>query len=301
MVKVATFLLSSFFIVNCFMCCALADSKVKIDHKIKITKSHCQQALLSKYVSTSTSTPASTETFELHNLIENISFWNHIATYPDDYSSIKLSKENYKLQRLSDASCYQSSVLAMTLVKKISDWDRQHGNGIEFSFAQKKLTFAHFEFFKIRMKLKVESSYLPNKKLAQAALSPLMTDEISAELDDSNAYIKFSFYGDDHANNKVSTFYGETIVSIDPTVYGNTWIDISIPLNDLSYFSQKNYQEQAVTLAQIKHELVNGLLIVAETKNGKTLRHYYVDEYPKHAPEVLKEISIEIDQILLTH
>lgn len=275
--------------IGCALFCAQAQGN--INNIVMIAKANCDSDFSSQ----------SDDFIALDNINERTSFWNHIANFPNEFSTVKSTQKNYQLQQLNTKSCYQSSTQAITLVKKISDWNRQHGNGVEFQFAEKKLSFSSFKFFNIRLKLEMKHSYLPNKKTIKAALSPLVNNEVLAELDDDKAYLSFSFYGDNHAKNDIATFYGEIIMTIDPKLYGDTWLDIRIPFSLFSYSSQMYYKKQAMALSQLQQEKLNGLLITAETKYGTTLRHYLLDDFPEKAPEILKEIAIEIEQVLLSH
>ena len=258
--------------------------------KAVITKANCSLAFL----------PDKISRFPLLDANETVSFWNHLLNYPGEYSSAKSSHGDYGLRQVTENKCYQAESYSIILVKKIINWKRQHGNGIEIKFEEESFAFGDYNDFNIRLRLNSHSSYFPRNQKVRAVLPAKMSNEILNELDDSNAYIGFTFYGENHADNDKSTFYQDIIVKIPADLYLDTWLDISVPLTSFSTYSQKNYQKHPIEQSQITKDQVFGLLITAETKNGKTLRHYLRGDFPDNAPEILKETSIGIEKISLT-
>jgi len=266
-----------------------------------LTKADCEQSLINNVKQQFL---AESDIYDVSAKRELVSYWNHLATYPQEYpqhiTAEQRQAKRYQLSYSVLSPCNQPKSLATTLVKKVANWQRQHGNGLEFNLASSNTTFASVGSLHLRLKLNTRHSQLPNNTEVGSALAPFISDEILTDLDDENGYLRFTFYGRNHANTDVATIYGDIILRLSPIEHGDHWLNISIPFSDLSYSSQINYQAQPATTEQLTQEPIKGLLITAETKNGKTLRHYLLDDFPKNAPEITKEIAIEIEQILIT-
>jgi len=304
--KVVTTLKKSTVLLICF----LSVNSYNVSAQLVLTKANCEKSLINnvaqkreqKYTTQRVVEKLNdSNVYDVSAKRELISHWNHVATYPQEYPQVKpYHAKQYGLTYSAQSPCYQPNSLATTLVKKIANWQRQHGNGLEFDLTNSNSTFASVDSLHLRLKLNSQHSQLPNNSDVKSTLAPYISDEILTELDDENGYLRFTFYGRNHADNDVATIYGDIIIRLSPIEHGDHWLNISIPFSDLSYSSQINYQEQPVTAEQLAQEPIKGLLITAETKNGKTLRHYLLDDFPENAPEIIKEAAIEIEQILIT-
>ena len=73
-----------------------------------------------------------------------------------------------------------------------------------------------------------------------------------------------------------------------------------IPVNALSPFIEKDYQEQIMTQTEAQDQAISGLRIMAETASTKVIRNLIPEQFNAATPKLFKEIALEIKYLAIT-
>ena len=177
----------------------------------------------------------------------------------------------------------------MVLVKKYADWDRQHANGFESHITTKNISFGQVESIVVDLKINSARTTIPTtKKLVDTYSSYTAESNITA-LDTSKVNIGFTLY--DGTNLKAAD-----IIELDQGLYADKWIRVVIKLSDISFYSEANYVRTTKKPEDLSSAIINGLLIVGETKTGNVLRGN-IGNWSTNVPETFKEMDINFKKI----
>jgi hypothetical protein len=231
---------------------------------------------------------------------DKIQFWNHAVTNPEKYEGLLKSAEKYDPIIGTDKD---STQIQITLIKKISNWHQQHSNGLKIHFNSADLTFGDLEAMFVSVSLDNDASLVLSKeklfqRYSEGITSGLIQKNWFDELISEYGIVNIKLFGEHHENQDIETVFANYQLRINSTMikqYQNT--EIPIVLFDL--YRQKNWQEQSVSLDEIKTAKVLGMLITAETNNEKTLRSYMQDMYSKRVPENYIELALSMKGIAL--
>ncbi|MGC4175283.1 hypothetical protein [Demequina sp.] len=220
--------------------------------------------------------------------------WNHIngvgsfetvALEPSQYA---ITAKNY----LPDATCGNAKTLPVVLAKKTYDWDQQHANGIESQFASDGLTFGAVDAIVLEMRLDAATSSIPQPADYEAAYGDLLTADQLSELDGGKVNLELTLFGSGAAAGDPSMNAG-TIIEVDPAAYGDEWIRVVVPREDLTFYTEQNYERTAVADGVNADLVVSGLRINPETSSGNEVRVYVGDAFdPLAKPELFKEMGM---------
>jgi len=83
------------------------------------------------------------------------------------------------------------------------------------------------------------------------------------------------------------------IIAVDPEQASQGWVRVQIPREQLTFYTEENYERTPVTDSDWQELTVQGLRINPETANGLTVRHFVLDNFDATAkPELFKEMAI---------
>lgn len=231
---------------------------------------------------------------------EQIQFWNHAATYPIEYEGLLKSAEMYDP---TINFTENNSHVQITLIKKFSDWHQQHSNGLKIYFNNPTLTFSDLEGLIFNVSLNKEASFIPSKEdlyqcYHQNIVSGLIQKSWLNELFSEYGVVNIKLFGEHHDDQKIETVFANYQLELNSAMV-NHFQKTEIQLNMFNFYRQKNWQEQTVSLDEIKTMKVLGMLITAETANEKTLRSYLQGSYSHSVQENYLELAIRFNNLSL--
>lgn len=231
-------------------------------------------------------------------LFSEISGWNHVSYYPEEFKQLRLLSSAYHINATELALDNQKHLEVSTvLVRKLANWERQHSNGIDINLASKNVTFGNFKALDLGLVINAEKSAIPSVDRAVNHFSAEINANIIAEqwLEEllvEPAKITFTFVGQGVDGPQTKTAiarYSYLVSDVDEAV------NLSITQADLAFYWQQNYQQQQSSLSDLSSEKIVGMTVTLDTGNNKTLRQY-INEAGQHKfPQPMKELFVELD------
>ena len=233
--------------------------------------------------------------------LTKIESWNHVPTYPKEFIQLVDRKSDFNIRQTIDTEQNAKPIEIETiLLKKLINSTHQHSNGIKILFIEPQLTISDFD------KLTFDIS-IDNKQLKIPVLGNVINEykldsqqEIAAKtLFDNNAYLNFTLFGTSADDQSIKSIYGVKNVKIPRTDKATTSLKVVLNSEDFAYYWQQHWQrtyveKQDVLSQAISTQEIKGVLITAETQNGKTLSHYLPNGLPATFDEAFIEIPITL-------
>ena len=224
----------------------------------------------------------------------NFSGWNHTLNGSDvEWKNLKLSTNNYNFNFNSNAninnSCNNVATLDMVLVKKISDWNRQHANGFECNILAQNYKFGKIKNLVFDLKINSAKTNIPSLERLKSIYGSYVNDIIVDSLDDGKVNIGITIGDNTNLN-------GSIIIQLDQIKLSEKWVRVIIPINKLTFYQEINYKRTSKTLEDLSNLVINRILIVAETKSGSVLRSN-IKEWNSNVPETFKEMDLSFKKI----
>ncbi len=218
--------------------------------------------------------------------------WNHASTASD---GLALPATRYRISGdyfQPDETCGGERTLDLVLVKRLVDWYDQHVNGVESTFRGEELRFGDVTDITLELRLRPEHTALPAPDDVAAGLAGVLTPEQLAELDSGLISLGLTLFGEGASGERPFLNAG-TIIELDPATWGDDWVRVRVPFEDLEVYTEENYERTPVELTDYADLLVAGLRINPESAHGNTVRHYVLDEFvPGEIPEIFKEMGV---------
>ena len=256
----------------------------------------CGQALKNKLV------------YHILNTTKNsLSGWNHIDVNNDEFSALKLSNSSYQItdkNHKSDHSCDQQNTYQTTLVVKLSDWTRQHANGLEATLDSNTIKFGGVSHLLLDLKIHRNGTYINPLNVLQRRYATLFSEKLNSpmsmnRLDNAKTHLGITLFENGATDQSTASFNAHYILEVDQHAFYDQWLRVAIPITAFSSFIQKEYQNTHSELRHHSNTDIKGIRITAETSQGKQLRNLLGDKWHDSIPESFKEISISLSQIAL--
>jgi hypothetical protein len=228
--------------------------------------------------------------------INKLGGWNHTQNFSNEFVGLKRQPENYQTDAQSNID---TTLYATTLVKKLGDWEHQHGNGIIADMQDKPLHYAQISGLVMLLKINSEQTYLPTVEQLLAAYADKTSQAELLALDQPNVYLSIALFGAQSTVDK-STFNADYLLKLDSQTQLDSWLSVFIPINALSPFIEKDYQEQIMTQTAAQDQPIIGLRIMAETASTKVIRNLIPTQFNAMTPKLFKEIALEIKYLAIT-
>jgi len=224
--------------------------------------------------------------------------WNHVNGV-GSFATVALEPSEYAVsgnQYLPDATCGGANTLGLVLAKKTYDWDRQHANGMESQFSGEEMRFGDVESIVLEIRLDPTRSVLPQPADYEERYGDLLTAEQLAELDGGNVNLELTLFGNGSGGDPQMN--AGTIIEVDPEQVGDGWLRVKVPRDELTFYTERNYERTEVGPEANQDLVVAGLRINPETASGNEVRVYVGDDFDiKAKPELFKEMAIAFSVI----
>lgn len=219
--------------------------------------------------------------------------WNYVKTYPDEFTGLALTSDQYRIDNKPVVS-HGESYYATTLIKKFGDWHHQHANGITAQFSE--LTFSKVAGVEFVLRINTDISNLPSREEIAKTYNNLVSNELLAKLDDSNVHLSFALTTEAESID-TPQFNAEYLLSLDAKKQVNCWLYVFIPVAELTKYNDVRYQKTSLSEEDVKSIMISDFRLVAETRSTKVIRNLIPDTFDFKVPKLFKEIGVEIRYI----
>lgn len=218
--------------------------------------------------------------------------WNHTDKH-DEFASLGLDLSHYQIQKNESSDGCSNPVLSGVLVKKFADWNRQHANGFELINPS---DFAFKDLKRVILIIKIDKarSSIPSQAEVISHFAGHSDAKTLSKLDKGNINLSIGLYA--NSENDGRSYNAEKVLAISPLIGFDKWMKVSIPLNELSLYSEENYASTEIPLAGFEQRVIEGVRITAETEDKKVLRNLNGELFRdgKAPPELFKEIGVSL-------
>lgn len=223
-----------------------------------------------------------------------LSGWNHVESYPDEFTGLALSSEKYRIEK-QPALTENKEFFSTTLVKKFADWNHQHANGITADFSE--LAFSEIAGIALVLKVNSTISNVPGFETIANTYSNLVSGNQLSILDDGNLHLSVALRAGEMDSAEVPRFNAEYLLSLDAKTQMDQWYRIFIPASYLVRYNEIHYKHTPVSMEKAKSIVISNFKLVAETRSTKVLRNLIPNTFNEDVPKLFKEIGLNIKYI----
>lgn len=226
--------------------------------------------------------------------------WSHIAADPESFPLAALDARKYAVDGRSmegDEDCPDQTVLRTVLVRKMSNWDHQHANGIEPVFFDRPIRVDELDSVTLLIKFNSADSRLPSPEELREHYGAFFTAEQIDGLDTGFACLGLTFMGDGYIDPDSESLYGQFFLTLDPSVDFDRWLSVTIPMSAFSYRFEKRQGARPAPQNKVQESELIGFRIDPETTSGMASRNYLGAAWDDSVPELYKEVSISLARI----
>jgi hypothetical protein len=224
----------------------------------------------------------------------HFSGWNHStndnATKPE-WKKLQQTPATYNFLANAKANdtCNGVDSINIALVKKVADWDMQHANGFERNILAHGYKFGDIE--NLVLDLKINSTYttIPGIDSLKTTYENYVNGTTVDALDASKVNLGITLHDGGNLNAAI-------IIELNQTALLDKWVRVTIPVKNLTFYSEVNYVRTNKTLADLSNTIIKRGLFVGETKSGSVLRGN-INPWSTSVPETFKEMDISFKKI----
>ena len=227
-----------------------------------------------------------------NEIFPNLTGWNHATNgSTTEWKNLSRTGSTYDFTNKgkSDASCNHVDTLTMILVKKYADWDHQHANGFESHFTSAGATFGQVDTLVMDLKVNAARTLIPTLSLLKTTYSSYTSEATISNVDNAKVNIGITLYDG-------TSLKADAIIELDQQLLADQWLRVELKMRDMHFYSEVNYVRTEKTFDDIKSAVINGLLVVGETKTGSVLRGNMAS-WSSAVPETFKEMDISVKKI----
>lgn len=197
-----------------------------------------------------------------------------------------------------DRDCRGEPSFQAVLVKKYADWDRQHLNGIESTFASENLRWGDIDRVELVLRLQREDTLIPSPETLRKAYGEWVDASALPAWDAGKANFSLTFFEQGWDEQNEPSFTAQLFIEIDPASQGDRWLRLSLPIAAFTTFTEQNWMPTPRAMADFAEDPVLGLRLNPETRSGKVLRHWR-NPLPPEASEHYKEMALSLHSLVV--
>lgn len=222
----------------------------------------------------------------------NFSGWNHATNgSATEWVNLKNTGSTYNFStgaKVND-SCNGADTINIVLVKKVADWDRQHANGFERNILAHGYKFGDIENLVLDLKINSAKTSIASVESLKTTYASYVNAATVDAMDSGKVNIGITLHDGGNLNAAI-------IVELDQSTLKDKWVRVTIPVKNLTFYSEVNYVRTNKTLADLSNVVINRGLFVGETKSGAVLRGN-INPWSASVPETFKEMDISFKKI----
>ncbi|WP_039911833.1 hypothetical protein [Cellvibrio mixtus] len=222
----------------------------------------------------------------------NFSGWNHATNgSTTEWVNLKNTPNTYNFSTSAavNDSCNGVDTINVVLVKKVADWDRQHSNGFERSIISYGYKFGDIENLVLDLKINSAKTTIPSVDSLKTTYASYVNAATVDGLDSGKVNLGITLHDGGNLNAAI-------IVELDQSTLKDKWVRVTIPMKNLTFYSEVNYVRTAKTLADLSNVVIKRGLFVGETRTGAVLRGN-INPWSANVPETFKETDISFKKI----
>ena len=228
--------------------------------------------------------------------------WNQASKKPE-FSSLAFKPEAYSIDAsrwVASPDCPEEKVFSAILVKKLGSWQGSHMNGIEPIFERANIRFEDIESVVLELKLLGAKTHLPDRSVFHQYFAFAATPDQLDTVDSQQYNFGITLFGANFQDQSIATLNSQTLIALDPDTQQNQWLRVTLPVESMSSYLEKDYAPTTVALTDHSAQPVIGLRINPETASGKVVRHLNSNIWEAgDQPEMFKEMAIELRKVAL--
>src|SRR5690606_24321128 len=133
-----------------------------------------------------------------------------------------------------------AKTLSVLLAKKTWDWDRNHANGMQATFATEELTFGDVTDVSLVVRVDSDRTSIPTPVDLATHYGEFLAAEQLAELDGQSVNVAVTLFGTG-ATADQPFMSASVMVAIGPTEFADTWVRVHVPRDSLTWYTEDNY------------------------------------------------------------
>lgn len=226
--------------------------------------------------------------------------WSHIAANPESFPLAALERSKYAVDGRSmqrDEDCPDQLVFRTVLVRKMSNWDQQHANGIEPVFFDRPIRVDDLDSVTLLIKFNSADSRVPTRGELHEHFGAYFTAEQIDGLDTGLACLGLTFMGDGYIDEGTESLHAQFFLTLDPGAAFDRWLSVTIPMSAFSYGFEKREGTRPAPQNKVRDRELIGFRINPETTSGIASRNYLGAAWDDSVPELYKEVSISLARI----
>lgn len=223
--------------------------------------------------------------------------WSHIVTHPERFPFVSLPTERYAVDESSmeaDAAEDGGSVFRTVMVRKLSDWNQQHSNGLEPLFEEAPIPVESVEAVRIVLKLNSSDTRIPSSNELERHYGAFLSAEQIAELDASAPCLGLALLEAGYTDQSTETLNAVKYLIFDPVHDMDRWLDIEIPIEAFQFGLEKNYTLRPIDAASVGGREFIAFRINQESTGGIVARNFLNEDWDGSVPELAKELSVSL-------
>lgn len=257
--------------------------------------------------------------------------WSHVDTDTAEFSKLHGRTEDYAVTAqnyVPNSHCEKTSSFNVRLVAKLSDWQRQHANGMEASIDHGALRFGELKHLVLELGVVTDQTHILSTEQLGQIYADFLNSEQALELDRGQINLQITLFERGAEDQSTRSLNASAIVSLqeilpldmakanpesDAEFESDTksseqgrstsdvrWVRVMVPINDFDFFYEQNYAKKEAKVADVADNHVAGIRITTETENGKQLRNLLGEKWSEAVPENFKEVGLQFSRVVLT-
>ncbi len=225
--------------------------------------------------------------------------WSHADPSIEEFQSMQFGVNVYQTEEMTlrpSKNCKDLWTIKTVLAVKLSDWTRQHINGVEARFED--LRVEDIAALNLRVLLNKPESRLFSRE-ALIKTYPNLGEDLITQLGDRQASLQITLFADGALDQSSRSLNLSKLIVIDERAFELGWFDVQIPVKAFDAYYEQNYQKELVDLRAARNDTLTGFRLTLETASGKQLRNLMGDAWSDSAPETINELSIELSDIVI--
>ncbi|HEY7773286.1 MAG TPA: hypothetical protein VIC26_08885 [Marinagarivorans sp.] len=233
--------------------------------------------------------------------------WNQASAH-QTYAALKRAPSDYAVDnsgwRLIQ-ECGQEKVFSALLVKKLGNWQGNHVNGIEPLFERAPIALGDIDAVILELKLDRAQSSLPKRAAFHAHFAFAASPEQLNSVDQQDFNFGITLFDAGFRDQAVATVNAQTRIALEPDIYGDQWLRVTIPVDQMATYLEQHYAPTDIALKDYADTPIIGLRINPETHSGKVVRNIngapWQGEQEKAVAqnEMFKEMAVQLRKVAL--
>ncbi len=211
-----------------------------------------------------------------------------------------------QIQPQADSSCDNTPTWTGVLLKKYSNWDDQHSNGLQSQGVNR--SFGDIEKVVIELKVNTLNTEIASQNELLSAYGNYVPNP--TQLDRGNAAFAFIMSNNGDSGEGKTVIQAKQYIEVTPDEF-DQWLIITLPVDDMDFIKYTGYNSALDNYVVNTSEVVNKVFFNPETRGsrdnpltyGYVVRNFTSTPFDNGNPpaEIIKEMSVSIKKIEIVY